>query len=91
VPQGAPRSRRQLADWLADWAGDAMATKATTTRLHLLTARQVHAAKDGDHGDGGGLMLRVRAGSGSWVLRHTAPTGKRREMGLGVADRGSLA
>jgi hypothetical protein len=26
----------------------------------LLTVRQVQAAGDGDHSDGGGLMLRVR-------------------------------
>lgn len=60
-------------------------------RLHLLTARQVQAAGDGDHGDGGGLLLRVKADSASWVFRYTAPTGKRREMGLGVARRGSTA
>jgi integrase len=59
--------------------------------LHMLTARQVLNAADGDLGDGGGLLLRVREGRGIWVLRYTAPTGKRRELGLGVAHRGSLA
>jgi hypothetical protein len=36
-------------------------------------------------------MLRVRGTSTAWVLRYTAPTGRRREMGLGAALRGSLA
>ncbi len=74
----------------------------TVGRLHLLTARQVQAAGEGDHADGGGLLLRVRvegvsksgkrtpAGE-SWVLRYTSPSGKRREMGLGVVHRGSTA
>jgi integrase len=57
----------------------------------MLTARGVHAAGDGDHGDGGGLVLRVRDGAAAWVFRFTAPTGRRREMGLGVAHRGSVA
>jgi integrase len=68
-----------------------MARRSTAARLHQLTARQVHAARDGDYGDGGGLMLRVGSGGASWVLRYTAPTGRRREMGLGSADRGSVA
>jgi integrase len=67
-----------------------MATgKRATARLHLLTAREVQAAGEGDHGDGGGLSLRVQGTAASWVLRYTDPTGKRREMGLGVAFRGS--
>jgi integrase len=68
-----------------------MANKRVATRLHLLTVREVQALKEGDHSDGGGLMLRVRGESASWVLRFTAPTGRRREMGLGVARRGSAA
>lgn len=61
-----------------------------TGRLHLLTARGVQTAKAGDHSDGGNLILRVRGDSASWVLRYTSPTvGGRREMGLGVAWRGS--
>jgi integrase len=59
--------------------------------LHLLTAREVFAAQDGYHTDGGGLVLRVSARSASWVLRFTAPSGRRREMGLGAVSRGSLA
>lgn len=47
------------------------------------------AAKEGDHSDGGGLILRVRGDSASWVYRFTSPAGRRREMGLGPARRGS--
>lgn len=60
-------------------------------KLHLLTVREVQAAPEGDHTDGGGLLLRVRGDSASWVLRYTAPTGRRREMGLGVARRSNAA
>src|SRR5438132_260915 len=62
---------------------------------HLLTARQVQAAGEGDHSDGDGLYLRVKVDgkstgtTASWVFRYTAPSGKRRELGLGAADRGS--
>lgn len=56
----------------------------------LLTSRQVMAAGDGDHNDGGGLMLRVRLNSANWVLRYTAPSGRRREMGLGSARRANV-
>jgi len=65
--------------------------KMTAAKLHLLSSREVQTAGDGDHSDGGGLMLRVRAQSASWVLRYTASTGRRREMGLGIARRGSAA
>lgn len=68
-----------------------MERKRTATRLHLLTARQIQAARDGDHTDGGGLLLRVRGDSAAWVFRYTSPSGRRREMGLGVALRGSSA
>jgi len=57
---------------------------------NLLTARQVQAAKDGDHADGDGLMLRVKSGRASWVFRFTSPGGKRREQGLGVAVRNNV-
>ncbi|MCW5631826.1 MAG: tyrosine-type recombinase/integrase [Rubrivivax sp.] len=66
-------------------------TQRSAANLHRLTARQVHHAGDGDHADGGGLLLRVRGESASWVLRFTAPSGRRREMGLGACTRGSLA
>ena len=58
--------------------------------LHKLTTRQVQTAGDGDHPDGGKLMLRVRGKSGAWLFRYTSPTTKRRrEMGLGRVERGS--
>jgi integrase len=63
---------------------------AKTGALHCLTAREVRAAGDGDLIDGGGLTLRVRDGRAAWVLRYTAPTGRRREMGMGVCPRGSV-
>lgn len=66
-----------------------MGRKRTAANLHLLTVREVQTAGDGDHSDGGGLQLRVRGMSASWVLRYTASTGRRREMGLGIARRGS--
>lgn len=69
----------------------ATTTRRTTAKLHLLTTKHVQHAKDGDHSDGGGLLLRVRGDSCAWVLRCTAPTGRRREMGLGVCRRGSPA
>lgn len=69
----------------------ASTARRTAAKLHLLTTKQVQHAADGDHSDGGGLLLRVRADSCSWVLRFTSPTGRRREMGLGVCRRGSVA
>jgi Arm DNA-binding domain len=66
-----------------------MAQKRTAAKLHLLTVKEVRAAKDGDRSDGGGLMLRERGESAFWVFRFTSPSGRRREMGLGVALRGS--
>ncbi|HEX7637941.1 MAG TPA: integrase arm-type DNA-binding domain-containing protein [Burkholderiaceae bacterium] len=68
-----------------------MARKRIVSNLHQLTVREVLAAGGGDHADGGGLLLRVRGESASWVFRYTAKTGRRREMGLGVARRGSTA
>ena len=58
---------------------------------YLLSARQVQTAGAGDLCDGGGLVLRVQANSAAWVFRFTSPTGKRRELGLGVAIRNSIA
>jgi integrase len=59
--------------------------------IHILSARGVQTAGIGDHSDGGGLFLRVTAASASWVWRYTAPDGRRREMGLGRAERATLA
>lgn len=58
--------------------------------LRLSSAREVLAAGEGDHTDGGGLMLRIRGTSATFVLRFTTVSGKRREMGAGVAYRGNL-
>lgn len=68
----------------------AHARAAMPARLHRLTAREVLSASDGDHADGGNLVLRVRGPSASWVFRYSSTTGRRREMGLGAALRGSL-
>ncbi|MEO8154023.1 MAG: Arm DNA-binding domain-containing protein [Rhizobacter sp.] len=68
-----------------------MNLKRTVSKLHLLSTREVQAAPDGDHADGGGLLLRVRAQSASWVLRYTALTGRRREMGLGIARKATTS
>lgn len=65
--------------------------RKTTAKLNLLTVREAQTAGEGDHTDGGGLLLRVRGDSASWVLRYTAPTGRRREMGLGMARRNNAA
>jgi integrase len=68
-----------------------MTRKRLTAKLHLLTVREVQTAGEGDHADGGGLLLRVRAASSSWVYRYTATSGRRREMGLGAAHRSNAA
>lgn len=60
-----------------------------TNGIHRLTARQVLAAER-DANDGGGLVLRVDGDRAKWVLRYTAPDGRRRELGLGVCHRDSL-
>ncbi len=65
--------------------------------IHRLSARTVATAKAlGLYADGGGLYLQVtRSADGgrkrSWVLRFTAPDGRRREMGLGSAALVDLA
>jgi integrase len=84
----------RVADWLADSpanGGSSMARKRIVSNLHQLTVREILAAPEGDLSDGGGLILRIRGQSASWVFRYTATTGKRREMGLGVARLGSNA
>lgn len=59
--------------------------------IHLLTARQVQAASNGDQADGGGLVLKVHAGRSRWLFRFTSPAGMRRAVGLGVAYRDTIA
>lgn len=56
-----------------------------------LTARKVETAKPGKYGDGGNLYLVVsKTGTKKWVLRFTF-RGRPKEMGLGNADRVTLA
>ena len=90
--------RQFLADRVADKLADrpakrgiSMARKRIVSNLHQFTVREILAAPEGDLSDGGGLILRLRGESASWVFRYTAATGKRREMGLGVARLGSNA
>jgi Arm domain-containing DNA-binding protein len=59
--------------------------------LHMLSSREVQVARDGDHADGGGLVLRIRGRRASWLLRYTGLDGRRRDMGLGAAHRDSMA
>ena len=61
-----------------------------TGTLHKLTAKTVQYADDGMHSDGGGLFLRVKGTSRSWVFRFTLD-GRKREMGLGPARSVKLA
>lgn len=58
--------------------------------LQILSPREVQTAADGDHADGGGLMLRVRGTRANWVFRFTAPDGRRRDAGFGTAHRSSI-
>ena len=56
-----------------------------------LTARKVETAKPGRYGDGGNLYLVVsKTGTKKWVLHFTF-RGRPKEMGLGSADRVTLA
>jgi integrase len=79
-----------LADWQADRSWRPMRKRHQAT-LHLLSVREVQTFGEGDHGDGGGLILRIRGASANFVFRFTAPSGKRREMGLGPAHRNNAA
>jgi Arm DNA-binding domain len=63
--------------------------KVSRNAQRLLTVREFLNARDGDHSDGGGVYLRVRGESAIWFFRYTADSGKRREMGLGPASRGT--
>ena len=57
---------------------------------HMLSARQIQVAREGDTYDGEGLILRVQGRTASWVLRYRVTSGKRRDLGLGAADRSSI-
>ncbi|MBP8306387.1 MAG: tyrosine-type recombinase/integrase [Burkholderiaceae bacterium] len=62
-----------------------------TVGIHLLSARKVQTARDGDHFDGDGLTLHIEGSNGSWLWKYTSPTGRRPEMGLGKVKRNTLA
>lgn len=59
--------------------------------LHTMSAREVETAAEGSRADGGGLFLVVTPTGANWVFRYTAPSGNRREMGLGPCARDSRA
>ena len=59
--------------------------------IEVLKPLQVNKAGDGYHSDGGGLFLFVRGPSSTWVFRYTSPSGKQRYMGLGTAERLTIA
>jgi len=65
--------------------------KSSRNAQRLLTVREVMAAKEGDHSDGGGVYLRIRGTCASWLFRYTSAAGKRREMGLGPVLRADAA
>ena len=60
------------------------------TALNKLSAKAVKSALDGWHSDGGGLYLRVKGASRSWVFRWTEGT-KKRERAIGPQAAISLA
>src|ERR1700733_10508578 len=64
-----------------------MAKRKLVARLNLLSVRDVLNARDVELSDGGGLLLRCSGDYAAWVFRFTAPSGKRREMGLGACER----
>jgi len=66
-----------------------MARSIVSTRLQVLSTREVLSTTK-TLTDGGGLTLKVAGNDASWVFRYTAPSGRRREMGLGVVLRGSV-
>lgn len=60
------------------------------TTLHKLNAKTVKSAGNGWHSDGGGLYLRVKGASRSWVFRW-AEGAKKRERAIGPQSAISLA
>lgn len=67
-----------------------MAKRTLTARIHMLSVRELVAARDGVLTDGGGLILRIADTRASWVFRYTSAAGKRREMGFGICQRQSV-
>ena len=60
------------------------------TTLHRLNAKAAKSLGDGWHADGGGLYLRVKGNTRSWVFRWTEGA-KKREKAIGPAAAISLA
>src|SRR5262245_48330509 len=73
------------------WRLNRYSGKGSVLAIHVLTAKEVQTAPNGDHRDGGGLVLKVYNGRARWLFRFTNPAGQRRAMGLGVAHRDFLA
>ena len=67
----------------------ATATRRTAAKLNLLTTKQVQHAGDDEQSDGGGLLLRVRGESCSWVMRYIHQN--RRERATKLRDLISVA
>lgn len=68
-----------------------MAKRIAAGTLRRLSTRQIQTAGEGDHADGGNLLLRVRDGRAGWIFRYTAADGRRREKGLGSCHRNNAA
>ena len=63
--------------------GYSMARQQPSTGLHRLTVREILAAGEGDHTDGGSLLLRIRNESAAWVFRFTGPAASAARWGSG--------
>lgn len=69
-----------------DGEGIAMAGIQATGRLHLLSVSELLAAREGDHTDGGGLLLRVRHSSASRGQDPRGAAPPRRHLSVSLAD-----
>ena len=52
--------------------------------IHLLAGRQVQTASNGDHNDGGGLVLKVHTSRVRWLFRFTSPAACGERWGLAL-------
>src|SRR5262245_49567667 len=73
------------------WRLNRYSGKGSVLAIHVLTPKEVQTAPNGDHRDGGGLVLKVYNGRARWLFRFTNPAGHRRAMGLGIVHRDSVA
>ncbi|PRY24848.1 integrase [Aliiruegeria haliotis] len=60
------------------------------TALNQLSARSIKSLPNGMHSDGGGLYLRAKGNSRSWIFRYTFG-GKKKEIGLGSIQSVTLS